>query len=880
MRAMTDLARRLLAAIRREPDANLAEELRFHLDMESASLEQRGLPPGAARGEARRRFGGVDRYNEELRDVRGGRWAQSLLSDARFALRLARRFPLFTTIVMLTIALGIGAATAIFSVVNAVMLRPLPFAGGDRLVSLWATNPDKSIPRFGVSYPDFRDWAARTHSFTDMTLYVGGLTTAVGPSGPESVAGMSVTRNFFDVLGVVPAIGRSFGADDERGEQSNAVILSHGYWQRRFGGDRSAIGKTLSVNGRLRTVIGILPKDAQLMGPAFLGVPLDIVTVIEPSTYPRIELHAQHLFSALARLKPGVTLEQARAELYKTETQIALENPGIAGWTSSVFFLTDDLSLNTRQPLFVLLAASGLLLLIACINVANLLLVRGAARAREIASRQALGASRGRLIAQLVVESVILALGGAVLGVGIAALALRWIRGMIPFGVIVRADDIGLDASVLLFALGLSVATALAFGLLPAMRSSAPGLSDALRAGGRANTGGVRAHLARRFLVIAEVSLALVLLVCAGLVSQSLRHMLRVDPGFRPEHVITAQVTLGKNYPDSSAVPFYRTLLANLEGRAGIEAAGATDTPPLTGGGIFTSIRLIGQPPRPPDQPLMSTIRSVTPGFFRAMGMRVMGGRDIAWNEPVPEMVLSQAAAKAFWPNEAAVNHQIGFNVNPVEHPIVGEVNDTRQTSLAAAPAPVVYVSMRRYMLVFHTMTLVVRGRGDPAAIVTTIRDAVREIDPELPLSSVQSMQEIVDQSTSQPRLNTALLEIFGGAALLLSGLGIYGVVSHSVAQRRQEIGLRMALGAQPANVLRLVLGEGAVLAAIGVVIGVVGALFATPLIQSWLFEIGRADPMTFAAVAAGLVVVSLVASYIPARRATRVDPLLAMRAD
>jgi putative ABC transport system permease protein len=805
---------------------------------------------------------------------------KSFVQDARYALRQARRYPMFTAIVTLTIALGIGAATAIFSVVNAVMLRPLPFADSNRLVSLWSTNPDKSIPRFGVSYPDFQDWTARTHSFTGMAYYNGGSTTLLGRDGPENVSGMRVSRNFFDVLGVQPALGHLFGPDDERGEASNSLILSYGYWQRQLGGDRSVIGKQFSVDGRLRTVIGVLPQDAQLLGPAFNGTALDIVTVVELSIYPKIELHAQHLFGAIARLKPGVTLAQARADLYSTEVQVSKEHADIAGWTASVFTLTDDFSQGTRQPQIILLAAAGLLLLIACINVANLMLVRGATRAREVASRMALGASRVRIISQFIVESLVLALAGGALGVAMAQVALRVVRQMLPFRAIVRADDIRLDGTVALFALVLSVVCAIGFGLLPALRSTSMRLGETLRAGGRSNTGDSKSHRVRRLLVIAEVSLALVLVVCASLVSESLSHILRVDPGFRPEHTITAQITLGKNYPDSSAVPFYRTLLASLEGRAGIEAAGATDTPPLTGGGIFTSIRLIGQPPRPPDQPLMSTIRLVTPGFFRAMGMHLLGGRDVAWNEPVPEMVLSSSAAKAFWPSQTAVGQQIAFRADTFGLPVVGEVNDTRQTSLAVVAGPVVYVSMRRYARLFHTMTVVVRGRGEPAAIVATIRQAVLEMDPTIPLFNVQTLQEIVDQSTAQTRLNTMLLSGFGGAALLLAALGIYGVVSYTVTQRRQEIGVRVALGAQSADVLGLVLREGAALALAGVVVGIAVAMFATRFIQSWLFEVGRGDIKTFAAVAAGLVVLSLIASYIPARRASAVDPLIAMRAD
>ena len=880
MAFVQDLIAALRDRMRRESDADLAEELRFHVDMEAASLERCGLSPATARDEARRRFGGIDRYNEELRDVRGGRWAESLAIDTRFALRLLRRFPLFATIVTVTIALGIGANTAIFSVISAVMLRPLPFADGERLVSLWATNPDKTVPRFGVSYADFRDWAVRTRSFSDMTLYRSGITTVAGPAGPESVAGMFVMRNFFHVLGIRPELGRMFGSDDERGEASGTVIVSYGYWQRRFGGERSIIGRTLSVNGRMRTVIGVLPRDAQLLGAGFIGVPLDIVTVLEPSIYPKVERHAQHQFAAIARLKPGVTVEQARSDLYDTETEIAKQNADIAGWTSSVFSLTDDLTRTTRQPLLVLLAASGLLMIIACINVANLLLVRGATRVREMAVRQALGASHGRLVSQLVIESVVVALCGGALGVSIAAIAVRAIRDRMPFGVIARADDISLDGHVVLFALALSLATALAFGLLPALRASTFDVSTTLRDGGRGSSSGTRSSRARRMMVIGEVSLALVLVVCAGLVWQSVRRLLAVDPGFRSAHTVTANITLGKDYSDSLVVPFYRTLLASLEARADIEAAGATDTPPLTRDGIFTSIRLIGQPPRPSDQPLMSTVRSVTPGYFRAMGMQVLSGHDIEWTEPAPSIVVSETAARTFWPGQPVVDKQIAFNADPTGAPVVGEVNDTRQASLAAAPAPIVYVSMRRTTRIVHTMTLVVRGRGELTAIVATIRNVVHEIDPGLSLYDVRTMQDIVDRSTAQPRLNETLLALFAGAALSLAGLGIFGIVSYSVAQRQQEISVRLALGARPRDVVRLVLGEGARLAAIGITVGLIAAVFATRLIQSWLFEIRPVDPLTFVCVAVGLVMVSLAASYIPAQRATTVDPLLTMRAD
>ena len=811
---------------------------------------------------------------------RVSRWLEFLAQDARLAWRSARAYPMFTAIVVLTIALGIGANTAIFSVVDAVLLRPLPFADGGRIVSLWDTNPDKSVPRFGVSMPDFRDWHDRTHSFSDMALYVGGLTSIAGRDGPESATSLMVSPNFLDVLGVHPMLGRSFGPDDARGETSNAVLISYGFYQRHFGGNRSALGAQLSINGRLRTVVGVLPRDAELLGPAFVGAPLDVMTVVEFSSYPAVERHAQHLFGAIARLEPGVTLDAARADVYAAEVQVAHEHPEIAGWTASVFPLSEDLSLGTRGPLLVLLGAAMLVLLIACANVANLLLVRGAARGREIAVRQALGASRARLVGQLVVESVLLALAGAVIGVALAGVALRVLRGAIPSGVIPRTGGFGLDVSVIAFALGLSLCSAVLFGLWPAVRASLPSLGKSLRDGGRGNTGDGRAHRTRRLLVVGELSLTVVLAVCAVLVAQSLARMMRVDPGFRPEHTITAQITLGAGYPDSTGIAFYRSLLTDLSARPDIVAAGATDTPPLVGGGVFTSIRLVGQPPRPPNDPLMSTIRFVTPGFFQAMGMRTIAGHDVAWDEAAPTIVLSRTAARTFWPNASVIDQQIAFNTQPTGYQIVGEVNDAAQTSLASPAAPVVYVSMRRSVRLLRTMTLVVRGRGDAASLAPIVREAVHDIDPGLPIYNVQTLQSIVDQSVAQPKLNGALMGVFAGAALLLAALGLYGVVSYSVTQRRQELGLRVALGAQPGAVLWLVLGEGIALAVAGIAIGGVGALFGARLIRSWLFGIGPADPASFVAVALVLAAVALAASYLPARRAARVSPLIAMRGD
>ena len=806
-----------------------------------------------------------------------GRW---LVQDARHGVRRLRDAPGFSAIVIVTLALGLGAGTALFSVVDTVLLRPLPFAQDERLVMLYASNPDKSVPRFGVSYPDYRDWREQTRSFGDMALFASGSMVLQAPDGPQRVGGLFVSRNFFDVLGVRPFLGRLFGPEDERGESSTSLVLGYGYWQDRFGGDRSILGRTIEVNGRMRTIIGVLPPEVGLLGPAFLGERLGAVTVVEPSIYPRVENHAQHLFGSVARLKPGVTLEQARADLYATEVNIAAANPVIAGWTASVFPLRGELSLGTREPLLVLLAAAGLVLLIGCINVANLLLARGAARQRELSLRQALGATRGRLVVQLLTESLVLSLAGGLLGVAIADAGLRALRGSIPPGLFVRADDIRLDGSALSMALALSLLTALVSGLWPAIKVSVPALATSLRGGGHGSVGGPQAQRARRALVVAEVALALVMLVGASLVVESLRHMTQVDPGFRPERLVTAQVSLGARYPGADQVPLYRTLLTDLEGRPGIEAAGATDTPPLVAGGFFTSIHLVGMPPRPDNQPLMCSIVTATPGYFRAMGQPLLQGREMDWSDPQPTIVLSESAARAFWPGESPLGHRIAIGADTLGNEIVGVAGDTRRTSLSTPPVPVVYVAMQRYAALLRSASLVVRGRGDVATIVAATRAAVHDADPALPLYNVQTMQEVVDQSIAQPRLEASLMTLFGVVALLLAGFGLYAVISYSVVHRRQELGVRMALGATRRDVLRLVLSEGAALAAIGIAFGVVGALGATRLMESWLFGVSRTDVPTYAAVAAGLLAIALAACYAPARRATKVDPLVVMRGD
>jgi predicted permease len=866
----------LFDRFRRSPDRlsdeELDDELTQHMEMEALSLERAGMSPEDARREARRRLGGVDRYAEELRDVRGGRWLDWLGQDATYALRIARRFPAFTTIVVATLAVAIGANTAVFSVIDRVVLAPLPLPRDREVVLLYSQTPDGSNPRFAVSHADFLDWRSDTRSFAGMSAFTGSTVTITEGDEPERLSGLLVTPEFFDVLQMRPAMGRLFRASDQPAEVTGTAVITNGLWTRRFGSDSSIVGRTIRFGSGPVTVIGVLPADFDVVGPN-----IDVVTLLKPEMIPNVENHAQHMVQVVARLRTGVSIETAQQDLRAVAERLARTHPSIAGWGANVFSMRDERARTVREPLVILMAGAALVMLIACTNVASLLLTRNALRHREVALRRALGASRGRLVTQMLVECLALATLGLAAGVGVALAILKLIVRVAPDGLIPQDVAIPLDWRMLGFALALVTVATLVAGLLPALRLTVSGLARTLREGGRSAAGGVSALRARRALVVTEVSLAVVLLVCAGLVLQSLRTLMRTDPGFRPERLVNARVSVPNRYRDSAQVRFVQELQERIAARAEVENVAAANVPPMSQGGINTPIRVIGRP-NPTNEDVMSNAMAVTPGYFKTMGVRFVSGEDVSWT--AAQLVVNEALAKRFWPNESAIGKRIGFGRDTIGMPIVGVVADVRNRGLGEAPTPMIYMGYQSAASIVRTLSFVVRGRGTTETVVSAMRGALRELDPTVPLYTVESVPERVNQSIAQPRLNTTMLTLFAGIAVVLAVLGIYGVVSYSVTQRSQEMGVRMALGAQRGDVVQMVLREGLLLAGGGAVLGLVGALAGTTVIRGWLYGIDRNDPTTMFGAAAVLVVVALLASYLPAMRAARVDPVTAMRAE
>jgi putative ABC transport system permease protein len=800
--------------------------------------------------------------------------------DLRYGIRMLVKKPGFTVIAVITLALGIGADTAIFTVVNAALLRPLPYAQPDRLVHLWETTPQKNYPQREASYPDFLDWR-QNQVFEGVAAYRGGGGMMLNsPDGSERIEAGIVTANFFSVLGVTPHLGRTFQDGEDKPGAGRVVMLSHGFWQRRFNGDPNIAGQSLLLSDNAYTVIGVLPANFQFAprGAAEVWVPLQAAGSMATRRF-------MHWVNVIARLKPGVTREQGQAGMQPIAQRIAQEfNESHAGTNIILVPLHQQFVGNIKPLLLVLLVAVAFVLLIACSNVANLLLVRAAARQKEVAIRAALGASAGRLIRQLLTESLLLALIGGAVGLLLAQWGVEALIAAIPNDLLNRMPSLRgltLDGSVLLFTVALTLAVSLLFGLAPALQIAKPELQSALKEGGKTSAGASHRGL-RNLLVVAEVALALVLLVGAGLMMRSLLRLTQVDPGFNPKNLLTFTMTLPPQKYDTSEKIYaaHRQLLSTLGTAPGVKGVATINTLPLIGGNT-TRFYPANQPKPAPGNDVEANLRDISANYFEVMGVRLMSGRtfndmDTANSQGV--VIINQSLAKQVFPGEDAVGQSIIEGSGPLL--VVGVVADEKITGLDARTTSVVYYPYFQDSSPGPTTNVVVRTIADPMSLSNAIRSQFLAMEPGASIFFVRTMEQIAATSpaTFMRRYPALLIGVFAVVALLLAAIGIYGVISYSVSQQTHEIGVRVALGARSRNIFGLVLKKGMGLALAGVAVGLAVSFALTRLMESLLFGVSATDPVTFAGIAALLMVIALVACYVPARRATRVDPMVALR--
>ena len=806
---------------------------------------------------------------------------QTIMQDLRYGVRTLWQRPGFTAVAAITLALGIGANTALFSVVNGVLLRSLPYPDADRLVMLWEVSPKSRSNH--VSYPNFNDWRQQSQSFQYISANTGkwgGPETVIGGAEPVRASVVSVFRNFFDVFGVKPIVGRTFTPEESNLGTNPVAVVSFGFWQRSLGADAKLADHKLKIGSSSFNVIGVMPQS--------FSYPQDTdVWVSREQLFTDESSRSSHNFAGVARLKPGVTIAQAQAEMTAIAHRIAEQDPSDKTHNDvNVISIKDQLTGAIRPALLMLLAAVGFVLLIACANVGNLMLARAVSRRREIAIRTALGASRLRIVRQLLTESLLLGLLGGVLGLAVA----YWlIQSLIALGptTIPRLDSIRIDSGTLLFTLGISLLASVLFGLAPALRTSRPDLNETLKEGGRGSGGG--SSLLRNTLVTAEMALTLVLLIGAGLLLKSFWRVQQVSPGFSSDNVLTMQVSLPDSEYDNSnrKIGFYRQVFERLKAQPGVESAGMINELPMSGVEINGAFGIAG---RPLDQAGYASFRVIGPDYFRAMKIPLIKGRffteqDNEAAEPVA--LISQLVAETTFKGEDPIGKRV-LSTNDAssradfEHSeywprIVGVVGDVKHFGLEAASTATLYVCYMQRPRRIGDMTIVVRGKGDATDLAAVTRREMKAVGKNLPMTFA-GMDQVVSRSTANRRYNLILLGTFAGLALLLAAIGIYGVISYAVSQSTRELGIRVALGAQASDVLKLVIGQGILLAGAGVGIGIAGALALTRLMTTLLYEVRATDPWIFAGVSLLLILVALLACYVPARRATKVDPLVALR--
>jgi putative ABC transport system permease protein len=869
---------------RRGADADLRDEMAFHLEMMAQQLRRQGLDEASARREARARFGGSAQIEEAYRDQRSLPWAETLVQDLRYGVRTLARSPGVTVVALLTLALGIGANTAIFSIVNTVVLRPLPYVTPERLVVFGDSGMEAGEPAIGtIGYTTFDDLRRATRTFDAMAAVRSWVPTLAAGGEAERLAGMRVSWNYFAMLGVEPAIGSGFTPEQDRPGQWQVVLLSDGLWRRRFGADPAVVGRSITMNDLTFRIAGVMPAgfepvvSARYYKPAELWAPLGYDTTLGYACRS-----CQHL-RALGRIAPGRSAGEAGAELAALRQQLAAEHPGDYDQSEmSISLLQDEVAGPVRPVLFVLLGAAGFVLLIACANVANLLLARATVRSHEMALRSALGAGRARLVRQLLTEALVLGAAGGALGVGLAWLSFHWLAGLAPVS-IPRMEQLSLDGRVLAFALLVSLATALIFGLIPALRASSAGVQSAAGADPRITAGRVSGR-ARQLLIVADLALALVLLAGSGLMLKSVSRLLQIDPGFSADRVLTLQLSLvGTAYREDAAVlSFIERAIEHVQALPGVEAAAMAGQVPLGGSRDSWGFHIEGRVPANPAEDPNVERYSVTPDYFRVLGIPLRRGRLITDEDrpgSLPVIVLGESTARALWPGQDPIGQRvrIGSATSGPWRTVVGVAGDVRHADLAATPTLQMYLPQAQVTDSF--LVLAVRSAtADAGALPSQVRGVIRSLDPAVPIYDVATMAALVGRAVAERRFVMQLLGAFAALALLLAGVGLYGVVSYAVAQRTRELGLRVALGARPADILRLVLGSGAGTIAAGLAAGLTGAFVTSRFLEAQLFEVRAGDPWTLGAAMLALAAVAAVAHILPARRALRVDPVIALR--
>ncbi|HXT74768.1 MAG TPA: ABC transporter permease [Candidatus Eisenbacteria bacterium] len=883
---MSTLASRLRSWFRRtlgrpQLESEMETEIRFHVDAYTEDLERQGVSRSEAVRRARIEFGAIENTKEECREATGATLLENFLQDLRYGARSMRRAPGFTAVAVIALALGIGANAAIFSVVNAVLIRPLAYKDSDRLVTI-LNNGDGP-----VAVANYIDWRDQSQSFETMAAADYWSANLTGVDTPERLLGLKVTQNLLPMLGVQPLLGRLFVEGEDRVGAEHEVILSYKLWQRRFSSDPKIVGKTVLLDGNSYAIVGVMPR-----GFRFSPFWATRAEMWAPNAFgDRVYSRGNNSLRIFARLKDGVSLEQARAEIAGVTARLEHQFPG-TNREVVVTPLKEKVVGKIETPLLVLLGAVGFVLLIACANVAHMLLAQATARQKEIAVRTALGARRFRMVRQFLTENLLLASLGGGVGLLLAFWGTRALVALSPAN-IPRLESVAIDGRVASFLLAVTGLTSVAFGLVPALQASAVNLSDTLKEGGRGASDGIRRNRLRSFLVASEFTLALILLIGAGLMIRSFLALRAVDPGFNPHNVLSMVVSVAgsKEAEPGRRAIFYRELLEKVRALPGVESAGGINHLPLAGDMWGWPFVIEGRPkPRPGESP-SAVYRIATPGYLQAMRIPLLQGRDIAGTDDVnaPGVVLiNEEAARTYWPKENPIGKHIAFTNEPnppVWLTVIGVTKDAKEGDWAVKPYPEVYLAAfqnREYLESmaghFEYITLIARTSGDLGMLASTIKDTVWAIDRNLPVSEVITMDQVVDMANEQPRFEMLLLGVFAGVALVMAAVGMYGVMSYSISRRTHEIGIRVSLGASRSGILVLVLRQGLLLALAGSAVGIVGALLLARLMSKLLFGVPPTDPLTFVGVAVLMLIIALIASYIPARRATRVDPIVALR--